>query len=404
MKGDAGRQGKMSEGATRKIVVLGSTGSVGRNALNVVRAMPGEFSIVGLSAYGQWRLLAEQIVEFGPEAAALICAEGGAELERAVRGRTRGPIRFLYGEEGLVELAAWPAADTVLSAICGAEGLPAALAAVDSGLTLALANKESLVMGGELLMSAASRAGAAILPVDSEHSAIFQAMQSGASSEVRRVIITASGGPCYGLSPKELAKITPEQALQHPNWEMGRKITVDSATLMNKALEIIEARWLFALPAEGIRVLIHPQSIVHGMVEFMDGSVMAQLGAPDMKLPIQYALTYPRRLAGPAPTLKPEMMRNLEFMEPDMDKCPALRLGYEVARRGGSSGAVLNAANECAVEAFLSRQIGFTDIVRLVETVVGKHEVVSAPNMEDILAADRWAREEARACLGRSET
>lgn len=392
----------MEESPARKnVVILGSTGSVGTSTLEVLRHMPERFRVVGLSAGSRWHMLAEQSREFHPHAVALVDGRRREEFEAAIDA---GSTEALYGEEGLCALAGLPEADIVVSAVSGAVGLPAAIAALRQGCRLALANKEALVIGGELLMALARRQDAEIIPVDSEHSAIFQALRSGRPQEVERIVITASGGPCYRLSEKERDAVTPEQALNHPTWQMGKKITIDSATLMNKALEIIEARWLFGLPPDKIKVLIHPQSVVHSLVEFVDGSVLAQLGAPDMRLPIQYALTFPERIPGPAGKLKLTDVAKLEFEEPDLTRFPALALGYRVAECGGTAGAALNAANEVAVGAFLDGRIRLTDIVRCVGAVLERHTVRQSPALEDILAADAWAREEAKKCLARSST
>ena len=389
----------MDRADRRKLVILGSTGSVGRNALEVVRAMPQRFQVVGLCAGSQWRALAGQIREFTPQVAALADVRCVDRLLEAIRGCA---TQVLAGDEGVCELAGWPGVDVVLSAISGGIGLPAAVRALQRGRTLALANKEALVMAGEFILELAARHGAQIIPVDSEHSAIFQAMRSGDRTEVAQVIITASGGPCYGMSEEELRNVTPAQVLDHPTWDMGTKVTVDSATMMNKALEIIEAHWLFGLSPDKIRVLIHPQSVVHAMVEFVDGSVVAQLAVPDMKLPIQFALTHPERVEGPVQRLSLEQVAQLEFRAAPMEQFPALALGYRVARTGGTSGAVLNAADEVAVGAFLAGRIRFTDIVCGVQKVLDANQFGDAATLEDIMAADRWAREEAERCLRRS--
>jgi len=385
----------MAAGTRRNIVVLGSTGSVGTQTLEVLRGMPESFRVVGLSSNSRWELLARQVEEFGPEAAA-ICDERHAEsLARAVNGRG---VELLSGPRALTRLAAWDGADLVVSAVSGGAGLPAAVAAVEGGKALALANKESLVMGGPMLVRLAEQRGTAILPVDSEHSAIFQLLRGVPREQVARIILTASGGPFHGWSSRQMEEVTPEQALAHPTWRMGRKITIDSATLMNKALEIIEARWLFGLPADRISVLVHPQSVIHGMVELVDGSLLAHMGLPDMRMPIQYALSYPERGKGACERLDLAQVGRLEFREPDMDLFPALALGYRVARQGGTSGAVLNAANETAVEQFLAGRIGFTRIVEVVEAVLGRHTVVARPGFDEVMAADKWAREEAERC------
>jgi 1-deoxy-D-xylulose-5-phosphate reductoisomerase len=378
------------------VVVLGSTGSVGTQALDVLRARPGEFRVGAISGRSRWELLAEQALEFEPEIVVAGSPEAAERLRVALAGRG---IAVAEGEAGLCEAASLPSADVVLSAVSGGVGLPAAVAALEAGKTLALANKEAMVMGGPLLGRLAERRGATILPVDSEHSAVFQILRGLPLEEVERVVLTASGGPFRGWDLARLADVTPEAALNHPTWSMGAKITIDSANLMNKALEVIEARWLFGLPAERIGIIVHPQSIVHCLVETRDGAVLAHLGAPDMRLPIQYALGYPDRLDGPACRLDLMSVGRLEFEEPDFETFPALRLGYRVAAAGGTSGAVLSAANEEAVAAFLAGGIGFLDIARTVERVLDAHQTVTDPSIDTVLAADRWAREEAKRCL-----
>jgi 1-deoxy-D-xylulose-5-phosphate reductoisomerase len=301
--------------------------------------------------------------------------------------------------EGVCSVAAWPDADIVLHAIAGWAGFRPAVRALETAHVLALANKESLVVGGHILMRLMEAHGGLILPVDSEQSAIAQAMRSGRRQEVKRVVLTASGGPFRSMQQCDLQNVTPEQALRHPTWRMGKKITVDSATLMNKALEIVEARWLFGLRPEEIEVLIHPQSVIHGIVEFVDGSMIAQLSVPDMKLPIQYALTYPERMDGPVQSLDLAAIRSLELSKPDLNQFPALSLGYEVAQKGGSAGAVLNAANEVAVDAFLKGRLKFTDIVPAVREVLHRHSVVAEPSVDELEQADLWAREEMQTCF-----
>ena len=290
--------------------------------------------------------------------------------------------------------SAIPQVDVVLTAIVGAAGLTGTWLALEAGKTVAVANKETLVMAGPLVMELAARKHARILPVDSEHSAIFQAMQAGQPREVSRVVLTGSGGPFRGRTRAQLADVTPEQALKHPTWNMGRKITIDSATLMNKALEVIEARWLFGLRPEQIQVIIHPESIVHSFVEFSDGSVIAQMSPPDMCLPIQYALTYPERVPGPAKRLNWNELRSLNFQQPDLETFPALQLGYEVARRGGTCGAVLNAANETAVGAFLDGELPFLDIPRVCRDVLDHHHYSERPSLSELIALDGWSRQE----------
>jgi 1-deoxy-D-xylulose-5-phosphate reductoisomerase len=377
------------------IVVLGSTGSVGTQALEVVRAMPEFYRVVGLAGNSNWQALARQAEEFHPDAVCVASEDGAEKLRRELPDR----VQVLQGEDGLTTLASWPPAQTVLSAVAGAAGLPAALAALEAGKRLALANKEPVVMCGHLLKDAARRGEGTLLPVDSEHSAVFQLLLGARREELSRVILTASGGPFRGCSPDELAAVTPEQALDHPTWNMGPKITIDSATLMNKALEIIEACRLFDLPAEALAVVVHPQSIVHAIVELSDGSMMAHMGRPDMRLPIQYALSYPDRERPPVERIDLAALSCLEFEEPDVEAFPALQLGFRVARQAGTSGAVLSAANEVAVDAFLNKKIQFTDITRTVSAVLDRHENIDRPDLQAVMAADRWAREEAEHCL-----
>jgi 1-deoxy-D-xylulose-5-phosphate reductoisomerase len=379
-----------------RVVVLGSTGSVGTQALEVVRAMPGAFRVVGLAGNSRWEALVGQVEEFRPDVVNVADAESAEALRAALSG---SDVEVTCGADGLCRLAASDAADVVLSAVSGGAGLPAAIAALEAGKTLALANKEPVVMCGHILMDLARTGPGRIVPVDSEHSAAFQLMQGVRREDVKRLVLTASGGPFRGRSAQELAAVTPKEALAHPTWRMGPKITIDSATLMNKALEVIEARWLFDLPAEKLGVVVHPQSVVHAMLELTDGSMLAHMGAPDMRLPIQYALCYPERAAGVATELNLTALGGLEFHEPDTEACPALELGFRVARQGGTSGAVLSAANEVAVAAFLAGEIAFTEIVALVERVLGLHDCKESPDLAAVLAADEWAREECRRCL-----
>lgn len=378
----------------KNIVVLGSTGSIGTNTLEVARNLKDKFRVVGLSAYSRWELLAEQVDEFKPAYVAL----NDAQLVEKFKSRNNHKqTKILTGNDCLKEMVLNHDVDIVVSAVVGAAGLQAAIATVQQGRILALANKESLVMAGHIVMSLAKKNQ--ILPVDSEHSAIFQSLQSGKRDEVKRVIITASGGPFYEYPTEKLPDVTLAQALKHPTWQMGRKITIDSATMMNKALEIIEAKWLFDLKIEQIDVVIHPQSIIHSMVEFCDGSVIAQMGMPDMKVPIQYALTFPERNRLAVKPFDLSNIGNLTFKKPDMEKFPALRLGYQAAKEGGTLGATMNAANEVAVQAFLDGRIRFTDIAAFVEKVMNNHHFIKNPCLEDILAADSWAREEIKKCL-----
>ena len=372
----------------KHIAVLGSTGSIGVNALSVLSHLPG-YRVAGLAAGSNFDLLARQAVQFGAEAVAVA---DDTSLSR-LRSKLPAGIRVLGGVAGIEAIASLPDADIVVVAISGSAGLPATLAALNAGKTVALANKESLVMAGGLVSQLARRKGLPLLPVDSEHSAIFQALAAGNRGEVRKVIITASGGSLRDVPLDELDLVTPERALQHPTWSMGRKITIDSATMMNKALEIVEARWLFGLDASQIEVLIHPQSIVHSMVVFCDGSVIAQMGAPDMRVPIQYALTYPNRQPGPVSEPDFAAIGRLDFLAPDPDRYPALELGYRAAREDGTLGAVLNAANEVAVADFLHGRIPFTRITEIVREVMDLHDVIKQPDLPQILEADRWARQ-----------
>lgn len=375
----------------RGIAILGSTGSIGRNALRVIEALGPEYEVIGLSAHSSVELLAEQARRHRPRFVAVTNADCAAGLSDFVSDLES---EILVGPESLTELARCAEADTVLTAVVGAAGLPSALAAARSGKRLAIANKEPLVMAGELLTSVAREHGSTLLPVDSEHSAIFQAMQSGSAAEVRRILLTGSGGPFRGATAEDLEQVTLEQALAHPVWQMGPKITIDSATMMNKALEVIEARWLFEVPVEKVEVLIHPESIVHSLVEFVDGSVVAQLGEPDMCLPIQYALTYPHRVAGVAKPLRLDDIGRLHFEKPEPETFRALTLAYEVAEAGGTAPAVFNAANEAAVEEFLAGRIRFTQIMELVEHCLGRHDVRHGGSLHELLEADAWARAE----------
>jgi 1-deoxy-D-xylulose-5-phosphate reductoisomerase len=380
---------------TRRITILGSTGSIGTSALDVVRALGPDYRVVSLGARRRWRELAEQTEQIHASAVAVAESRHAESLRALVSASTE----VLVGPQGLVELARRPDTDFVIAAIVGAAGLPSTIAAVEAGKAVGLANKEALVVAGSIIVPLAARTGATLLPIDSEHSAIFQAMAAGHRGEVRKIILTASGGPFRSWSASEIASATLEDALRHPTWKMGPKITIDSATMMNKALEIIEACWLFGVAPDAIEVLIHPESIIHSMVEFCDGSVIAQLGTPDMRTPIQYALTYPDRRDGIASRVDFAGLRRLNFEPPDLERFPALRLGYHVARTGGTAGAVFNAANEAAVEAFRAGRIAFGRILELIERVLGRHAVVKEPDLQTLLDADAWARREVAECL-----
>ena len=375
----------------RNVVILGSTGSIGRSTLEVIAHSQGRLRALGLSAQISLPMLVEQAVAHAP---AMVAATNGEAADRFDWSALPRGTRLLCGAESLVELASHPEADVVVAAVVGSAGLNGAWAALEAGKTLALANKETLVMAGPLVMQLAQERKAKILPVDSEHSAVYQALACGHRKEVRRVVLTASGGPFRRHTREQLANVSIEDALAHPTWRMGRKITVDSATMMNKALEIIEARWLFDLSPDQIDVVIHPQSIVHSFVEFVDGSVLAQLSPPDMKLPIQFALTWPERFPSPACKLDWSTALCLEFEPPDHDRFPALRLGHEVARSGGTAGAVLNAANEAAVARFLAGTLRYHQIVPCCEAVLKSHAFDPRPSLDRLVSIDAWARQE----------
>ena len=377
-----------------RIVILGSTGSIGCSALDVIAALGRDVCVVGLGAGRDWRKLADQTTRLRVDTVALADEAHADDLRQACPAGTR----VLTGPEALVELVQISDADFVLSAIVGVAGLPATLAAVERGLDVGLANKESLVVAGSILMPQARQRGGRLIPVDSEHSAIFQSLSGGDSKEVRHIYLTASGGPFRTWPPERIEQATVEQALNHPTWSMGPKITIDSATMMNKALEIIEAHHLFNVDIERIKVLIHPESIVHSMVEFHDGSTIAQLGVPDMKTPIQYAITYPQRVPGIAEPLSWEEPRRFNFEPPDYERFPALALGYEAARRSGSCGAVLNAANEAAVELFRAGDIPFGRIAKLAQRALERHRCIEQPTLAELMAADAWARQEVCKC------
>lgn len=380
-----------SETGKRKIVLLGSTGSIGTNCLDVVSHLEARLQVLGLSAHGSWETLFEQAERWQPRWVTITDEGCAAQVDA---GRLPRGTQLLKGDDGIAAMVADPEVDMVVTAIVGAAGLSGTWAALEAGKTVAVANKETLVMAGPLVMDLAARRGASVLPVDSEHSAIFQAMRSGRPEEVERIVLTASGGPFRGRSRASLENVSVEEALRHPTWRMGPKITVDSATLMNKALEVIEARWLFGIEPERIEVIIHPESVIHSFVEFKDGSILAQLSPPDMRLPIQYALTYPERVPGPARRLNWRELGAWHFEQPDHETFPAVQLGYEVARRGGTCGAVLNAANEAAVGHFLAGELAFLDIPRVCRTVLANHHYSARPTLAELHHADRWARQE----------
>jgi len=380
----------------KKVTILGSTGSIGRSALDVIRQYPDRFKVVGLAAGRNISLLKDQIEEFRPEVVALSDADSVVKLKEIVKIE-----RVFSGPEGVQEVAAYPDADFVLSAISGSAGLLPTFAAIKAGKTIGIANKETLVMAGSLVNEAVKEYGASLLPVDSEHSALFQCMHGHNISEINRLILTASGGPFREKSMKALKEVGPDEALSHPTWQMGDKITIDSATLMNKGLEVIEAHYLFGFTSEGIEVVIHPQSIIHSLVEFRDGTMIAHLSNPDMRSPIAYALSYPERLDGVLKKCNLYAIGSLTFEEPDMERFPCLRLAYEALDMGGTATAVLNAANEMAVAEFLKRNISFTQIPLLIERVLESHRPEPLNDMETVQRADSWAREKFMEALGR---
>ena len=393
----------------KRIAILGSTGSIGTTALRVIDGLnsslvardsspgkEGKFEVVALSGHSNIKLLAEQVRRYRHKYVAVSDVDCVEEFRRLIEGLD---VKVLAGAEGLTEIAELEQVDTVLAAVVGVAGLHAVLGAVRKGKRVAIANKEPLVIAGQLITAEAKKYGAELLPVDSEHSAIFQAMQAGRHEEVAKIILTTSGGPFRKANPAGIPNASIEQVLAHPVWRMGPKITVDSATMMNKALEIIEARWLFDVPAEKIEVMVHPESIVHSMVEFVDGSVIAQMGSPDMSLPIQYALTYPLRLPGSAKKLQLDRLKTLTFEKPNPQLFPAIEMGFEVAQKGGTAAAVFNAANEAAVEQFLAGRIKFGNIVELVRHCLDNCNVKSNTSLEELLEADAWAKKEVMECL-----
>ena len=373
------------------VAVLGSTGSIGTSTLEVIGASAGRIKVVSLSTYRRVEDAIRQSCEHHPKR--LVVADPDCAQQHDFSALPT-ETELVTGPDGLVENATAPEVHVVVAAIVGSAALQSTWAALEAGKTVALANKETLVAAGPLATRLAADRGARIVPIDSEHSALFQALQAGRREDVRRVILTASGGPFRQYSQDQLANVTVEQALEHPPWNMGPNITVDSATMMNKALEIIEARWLFQLRPDQIDVVIHPQSIVHSMVEDIDGSVMAQLSPPDMKLPIQYALTFPQRWPGPATRMDWHQLHTMEFGPPDFDRFPALKLGLEVAMQGGTAGAVLNAANEAAVACFLESRLAYHDIVPACRAVLEHHDFESHPTLQRVLEIDQWARKE----------
>ncbi len=380
----------------RSIVILGSTGSIGCSTLQVLDEHPGRFDVVALAAYSDVNRIVEQAAKVHPKYIYM----GDPVAAEFLQGEPIGQeCEILTGKESITMLASLPEVDMVVNALVGAAGLLASLTAVEQGKFLALANKESLVVGGSLFEEIALRTGARILPIDSEHSAIWQCLSAGRDSEVRRLILTASGGPFRQLDRSEFKNVTREEALNHPTWKMGPKVTIDSATLMNKGLELIEAVWLFSIPPEMVSIVVHPQSIVHSMVEYVDSSVVAQMSSPDMKLPITYALFWPERLPSDFGRLDFADLGELTFAKPDIEKFPAINLAYNAAVMGGTAPAALNAANEVAVDAFLLGRIGFTEITDIIEKTLTNHQVVEKPSLLDIMEADSRSREVAEAFI-----
>jgi 1-deoxy-D-xylulose-5-phosphate reductoisomerase len=380
----------------KRLAILGSTGSIGVNTLDIVRQFPERFEVIGLSAGLNIQLLRKQIVEFRPRLVSVFNKELSDILRKDLSGIS---VEIVDGVEGLIQVATHPEVEQVVSAIVGAVGLIPTLSAIKTGKAVALANKESLVMAGKIVMEEARRNNVQILPVDSEHSAIFQALLGHQKREVHRLILTASGGPFLHLPISKLQEVKVKEALNHPNWEMGKKITIDSASLMNKGLEVIEAHWLFDIPVDKITVQIHPQSVVHSMVEYIDGSIVAQMGIPDMRIPISYALTFPQRLPLDLPRLDLSQSGALTFIPPDPERFPCLKLAYQSIEIGETMPTILNAANEVAVNAFLEGPLKFTDVPVLLQRVMEEHEVKPVHTIEDILRADHWAREKTKAII-----
>jgi len=380
----------------KNISILGSTGSIGVSTIDLVLRHPDKFRIVGLAAGSNLEVLSAQIRLLKPEIVSVQSASKVDELRSLLKDVK---IEIVSGVEGACQVASFSKVDLVISAIVGAAGLLPTLRAIENGKTIALANKESMVIAGELMRQKANEHGVTILPVDSEHSALFQCLQGNRIEDVRRLILTASGGPFLHRPKEDFVNITRAEALRHPNWSMGQKITIDSATMMNKGLEVMEARWLFDLAIEKVDVCIHPQSIIHSMVEFKDGSVLSQMGVPDMKVPIAYALSFPERIETGVASLNLCEKKELTFFEPDFEKFRCLKIAYEVAKKGGTYPAVLNAANEIVVDSFLKNRLKFLEIPKIIEAVLEKHQSRAVNSLEDILEADRWARDVAQSLI-----
>lgn len=383
----------------KKITILGSTGSIGLSALDVIEKNSQRFQVKALTAGKNIKLLKKQIEKFKPEVVAVSNKETALKLRDSLTNKNK--VKVFYDEEGLKEVASFSSADMVISAIAGSAGLVPTLAAIEAGKNIALANKETMVMAGEIVTGRAKKKRVKIIPVDSEHSAIFQCLEGQNRGNLRRIILTASGGPFLNLTTKELKNVTLSQTLRHPNWKMGRKVTIDSASMMNKGLEVIEAKWFFNLDISYIDVLIHPQSIVHSIVEFTDGAFLAQMGIPDMRVPIAYALTYPERINNDLPSLNLVKTGKLEFCSADMKKFPCLRLAYAAGICGGTAPVVLNAADEIGVSAFMENKIRFIDLPKVIETVLTSHNIIDNPSLDDILQTDLWARREANKIIER---
>lgn len=384
----------------KRLAILGSTGSIGVNALDIIRRFPEQYEVISLSAGLNIELLRGQILQFQPKVVSVLNREVAGELQKGLDGMQ---TEVVYGVEGLIRVATHPEVDQVVSAIVGAVGLIPTVSAIKTGKSIALANKEPLVMAGKIVMEEAKKNGVQILPVDSEHSAIFQSLLGHRKEDIHHLILTASGGPFLNLPLSKLHEATVRDALNHPHWEMGKKITIDSASLMNKGLEVIEAHWLFDIPVEKIIVQIHPQSVVHSMVEYRDGSIIGQMGIADMRIPIAYALSFPGRMNLKLPPLDLSQAGPLTFSRPDPEKFPCLRLAYQSIEIGETMPAILNAANEVAVNGFLEGSIKFTSIPLLIQRVMEEHEVKSARTIEDILRADQWAREKAKIIIEREK-
>ena len=374
----------------KRISIWGATGSIGRQTLDVVDRYKERFDVVTLTTHQNVDLILEQSKHFRPES---IVITGDVNRQAWEGEFKKFGVEVLWGKEGLLDAAGCGGEELVVNALVGGVGLEATMHALEAGTSIALANKEVLVMAGELVTSEVKKRGVALLPIDSEHSAIFQCLRGEEVNPLRRILLTASGGPFLHRDKSELDCVTVEEALSHPNWSMGKKVTIDSATLMNKGLEVIEARWLFGIEPEKVEVVIHPQSIIHSMVEFIDGSIKAQMGMPDMRVPISYALTYPERWAGDYGWMDFSEVNELTFLSPDTEKFPALRLAYEALDRGGTAPAVLNGADEVAVDLFLSGRIGFSQIPEIIDEALQHHEVVSQPGIDEILMADCWVRD-----------